>query len=848
MTEELRGHEAVWRDGTRTLASWPVASIVVRMVVVGLAYYASARLGLRYAVVGHNVTPLWPPTGIALVAFLVWGRRMWPGVAVAAFFVNEPITSTWAALLTTAGNTAAPVLAATLLDGAGFHHRIDRIRDAVLLVSLGALAAMTVSATVGTASLVISDQIHGNSVLGTWAAWWTGDAMGVLIVAPALLALETALRTSHATPTVGRTVEAGTLFVLLTSVALVSAHTYLGVEFLVLPFVAWAAWRFGQPGAAPAALVASSIITWGAARGIGQFAEGSLVERMLVLQAFNATVAVTSLVVAALMTERRQGRDALERATVDLELRVHLRTSELSSTNARLTREVAERMEAERKLRQRERQLAEAQHLAQLGSWEWRVPENAVTWSDEMYRIYGHEPRSFELTFEKAVEQVVPEDLERIRSNLARTLAPEADPVRPGVEFRIRRPDGAERVLFGRSTVQRGPDGQAVRIVGTVQDLTEEKEAEREHRIAETLQRSLLPEGLPQVSGVGLAARYVAASRGALVGGDWYDVIPLPDGRIGLAIGDVVGHGLRAAATMAQLRLSLRAYAVEDPAPTSVVGRLHDMVRRLLPAEMATLVYAVFDPDAEAVSFANAGHPAPLLVQPDGESAFLEPVASPPLGSAWHDGEVAEASASLRPGATLILVTDGLIERRGVSLLDGLARLRDAASAEPGQGLEALCERLVGSLLEPEVADDVAILVIRNQPRSTGPMRLEVPAEPSSLASIRAALRRWLRDVGVAALDSHDIVLAATEACSNVVLHAYGSGTGFIDVEAVSAEGDSAVQVTVRDRGTWRTQTSEGGGRGFLVMRGLMDEVQVDHAADGTVIRLRRRIRAQEPA
>ncbi len=847
MAERIHDRDAGRPVVQRASSTWPVATAVLRMVIVGIVYYLAARLGLRYALVAQNVTPLWPPTGIALAAFLVWGRGVWPGVAIAAFFVNEPITSMWAAAATAVGNTAAPLLAATLLDQAGFRHALDRIRDALLLVAV-AVTAMALSASVGTASLLIAGDIHASGVGGAWAVWWTGDAMGVLIVTPVLLAIETAVHARLGLPSVARTLEAAALFLLIATVALVSVYTYLGFEFLLLPLVASAAWRFGPRGSAPAALVASAIVTWGVARSLGPLAGGSLVEQMLVLQAFNATVAITGLVVAGLMIERRSARSALERAAGDLEVQVQVRTAELSSTNARLTNEVAERREAERMLRQRERQLAEAQSLAHVGSWEWLLPQQTVSWSDEMYRIYGHTPQAFELTFEKAVEQVVPEDLERIRANLARTLAPEAEAVRPATEFRIRRPDGTERILLGRSTTQRGPDGAATRIVGTVQDVTEDKQAEREHRIAETLQRSLLPAQLPEIPGVAMAARYVPATRGTLVGGDWYDVLPLPDGRVGVTIGDVVGHGLRAAGTMAQLRLSLRAYAVEDPSPARVVGRLDAFVRRLIPSEMATLVYAVLDPVAGGVTFCSAGHPAPIVVDVDGHAAFLEGPPAPPLGSGWHESQFAEGSAFLPPGATLILATDGLIERRGTSLHEGLARLKKEVGLRSSEPVDAMCQRLVDALLGEHVDDDVAILALRSEPISAASVRLRLPAEPAALAPIRAALRRWLGHVGVDPLDSQEIVLAAAEACSNVVIHAYGAGPGVIDIEAASLEDGSVVEVTVADEGTWRTEPTEGGGRGFLVMRGFADTVWVDRTAHGTEVRLRRRLRARTPA
>jgi serine phosphatase RsbU (regulator of sigma subunit) len=147
-------------------------------------------------------------------------------------------------------------------------------------------------------------------------------------------------------------------------------------------------------------------------------------------------------------------------------------------------------------------------------------------------------------------------------------------------------------------------------MIGTVQDVTEGKKAEREHRIAETLQRSLLPDRLPEIPGVLLAARYLPATSDLEVGGDWYDVVQLPNGSMALAIGDVAGHGLRAASTMGQLRMALRAYALEEGSPSQVVGRVRRLVRVLVP-DIVTLIYLVFDPESGTLRFANAGHPPP---------------------------------------------------------------------------------------------------------------------------------------------------------------------------------------------------------------------------------------------
>jgi PAS domain S-box-containing protein len=786
-----------------------------RALLVGLVYYVAARLSLRLALVGKNVTPLWPPTGIAVVAILILGRRMWPGIAAAAFLVNLPIsTNVLAAATTATGNTATPVLAAILLSWAGFHWEIDRLRDAVAIL-VAALTSTLVSASVGAGTLVLSHAIPRGEFGSAWTVWWTGDAMGILVVAPFLLSLGLGWRRSGASWQ--RRVEAAGLFLLLAGATLGVMHTRVRLLFVLLPILGWAAWRFQLRGAAPAALLVAVLATWAADHRWTTFANDSLPARMIALQAFNATVALTSFFFSALVTERLRDREALERAAADLEDRVRLRTAELH---------------------QREHQLAEAQHIARIGSWEWLIPEDRVSWSDEMFRIHGYEPQEFTVTFDKAVELVLPDDRRRIHGNVAAALKNRQDHVLRPNEYRVVRPDGEERVLLGRASLTFGPEGEPLRMMGTVQDITEEKRAEREHNIAATLQRSLLPEELPKIPGVTLAVRYVPATTGLEVGGDWYDVLPLSDGRVGLAIGDVAGHGLRAAATMGQLRMALRAYALEGSEPGQVVRRVRELVRRLIPSEMATLLYLVLDPDATSITFANAGHLPPLLVA-NGEAYYLEGGLAPPLGAAPHPGDAAEVNVQLEPDSTLVLFTDGLVERRGVSLRDGLDQLMEEARVA-GPGLESMCDHLLASLLGDEVIDDVAMLALRPIRFAGDRFHLRLPAEPSVLASLRHALRRWLREAGAGKQESYEILVACGEACANAIQHPHGITAGSLEILAAASEGE--VDIQVRDSGTWRDVPPTDGGHGLKLMRDLMDSVEVSQEQGGTTVRMRRRL------
>jgi serine phosphatase RsbU (regulator of sigma subunit) len=564
------------------------------LALVAVAYYVGARVGLTLSLVERNVTPLWPPTGIAVAAFLLFGRSLWPGVALAAFAVNLPISEgALAAAVTAAGNTLAPLVAALLLARVGFRPQLDRRQDALSIVFLGALASTLISATIGAGTLVVSGAISSHSLVSAWAVWWTGDAMGVLTVAPFLLCLP--LFRELPGWSRARWLEAVAVLGLAAAVITWTARSELQLIYLTLPVVAWASWRLQLRGAAPVALVVSLIATATAAGDDGAFAHETLFQQMLTLQAFNACVALTSFFLAALVSERNRTAEALARATVELEDRVQRRTAQLSAANEQLLREIRERSEAQ-------------EHLSR-----------------------------------------------------------------------------------------------------------EEERSRRTHEIAEALQRNLLPDRMPQIQGLALAARYVPATADMEVGGDWYDVIQIRDGLVGLAIGDVAGHGPQAAATMGQVRMALRAYVVQDPSPVSVMSGVHQLVSHLPLPEMVTLMYLVLEPASGTLRLANAGHPPPLVFG-GGRSRYVEGDVSPPLG-VTAEAHFTETRLDLRDGETLLLYTDGLVERREESIQVGLDRQLRVAAGHEGNDVDDLCDDILSALVEADhVSDDVALVAVRPQP------------------------------------------------------------------------------------------------------------------------------------
>ena len=285
---------------------------LLQLTVVGLAYWLAARFSLGLALVHGQVTPIWPPTGIALVAILVFGRRVWPAVFLAALAVNLPIgPSPIGAASIAVGNTLAPLIAAVFLKRVGFRIQLDRLRDAVAIVVLGALVAMTISATVGASVLVLSKT--SIDFWSTWAVWWTGDATGVLLVAPVILSLLPSARGPVLTPRSAAELAGYLLGIGILTFALFQNR--LRLEYLVFPLIMLAAWRFRLRGAAPAALIASGVAIGAAIHGTGPFGTETLLEKMITLQVFNVCVAITSLGLAV-SVEARQRTEEMTRLYV----------------------------------------------------------------------------------------------------------------------------------------------------------------------------------------------------------------------------------------------------------------------------------------------------------------------------------------------------------------------------------------------------------------------------------------------------------------------------------------------------------------------------------------------------
>jgi len=402
---------------------------VLVLTGVAAAYVGAAKIGLELSVAQGIVTPVWAPTGIALAAAVLLGpRRAWPAVAAGAFIANAISgASLPLAAVVAAGNTLEAVAGAVLLRRAAFRPALDRVRDVLALVVLGAIVSTTISATNGVTALLVANHISIDDYASKWALWWTGDGMGDLVVAPLILVWAAA-------PPRGlprwRQIEAVALVAALATVASAVFFSAWRYRTVLFPLLIWAALRFRQLGAVTASFICAVIAVGGAVHGNVPFGHHTGTETVVILEGLLATVTVSLMFLGAVLSER----DTAER--------------QLASANA---------------------SLAEAQQVAHIGSWEWTIGDHRITWSDELYRLFGLEPGSG-MDYEAYLARLHPVDAARTRALVSRAAD---DGEAFSFDHRVVWDDGTVRWLHGRGRVVAGADGRPVRMVGTAQDITE---------------------------------------------------------------------------------------------------------------------------------------------------------------------------------------------------------------------------------------------------------------------------------------------------------------------------------------------------------------------------------------
>ncbi|MCK8438239.1 SpoIIE family protein phosphatase [Streptomyces sp. D2-8] len=367
----------------------------------------------------------------------------------------------------------------------------------------------------------------------------------------------------------------------------------------------------------------------------------------------------------------------------------------------------------------------------------------------------------------------------------------------------------------------------------------------RERRTALALQRSLLPERLPELAAMDIAYRYLPTGAGADIGGDWFDVIPLSGARVALVVGDVVGHGIHASATMGRLRTAVRTLADVDLAPDELLTQLDDLVIRLDREEGpeargaeeasgqvgATCLYAVYDPVSRRCTMARAGHPPPALVTPDGGVRFLELPAGPPLGLGGLPFEATEVQ--LEENSLLALYTDGLIEAPGHDIEAGIALLREALSS-PAQALEETCEQVLRTLLTGRPADDIVLMLARTAVLGAGKVRTwQLPPEPAAVARARKMAGEQLAEWGLTEAE-----FATELIVSELVTNALRYGGAPIELRLIR---DASLICEVSDGSSTaphlrRARVFDEGGRGLLLVAQLAERWGSRQTATGKTI------------
>jgi PAS domain S-box-containing protein len=420
------------------------------------------------------------------------------------------------------------------------------------------------------------------------------------------------------------------------------------------------------------------------------------------------------------------------------------------------------------------------------------------------------------------------------------TLAPAADPA-VGAGIALEHPRGLLALWLDLG--HRRPFTDQDRLLLSLlaghlaQGLARAHQADQHRETALALQRAILgPSRLPE----GFAVRYEPAARPLEVGGDWYDIVALPDGRIGIVVGDCVGRGLQAAVVMGQLRSACRALLLQDARPAHTLMALDHFAASVPDAMCTTVFCGVLNPETGQLIYTSAGHPPGILTRPDGTTVLLEGARSLPL--AVKEGvERPQTEITVPARATLLLYTDGLVERRRRPLNIGIDLA--AAAVQDGRNIpvEDLATRVMTRLAPPGgYDDDVALLLYRHP----APLEIAFSAESGQLAPVRTALRTWLRQCDLPTPTVQNVLIAAGEACANAVEHGHRHAPGqTVRLHAEAFTDD--LYLTVSDTGRWKTpdpQANTHRGRGVGLMHATMNQVTITPGPAGTTVEMHMRI------
>ena len=493
----------------RSLKNWRAyPAYALQLVVVAGVYFALAKFGLGLASINPSATPIWPATGFSLAAVLLWGYRVCPAIFAGAFIVNATTAGT---LITSAvialGNTLEGLVGGYLiLRWSGGINTFMTPAGIARFAMISAGPATAISATVGVLTLSFAGFAQWANFSTIWMTWWLGDVAGALVVTPVIVLWVARLRQGLRSFARADVLETIGVYATAVAVGLIAFSPLLdqfeirgALGFLSILPLLWAALRRGPRDTATVGLILSGFAIWGALAFSGPFSRVTLNESFLLLLMYMISTSVPCLALSADVAVRRSTEENLRRTYTDLDERVRSRTADLAQANKSLANEVEQRARAELELRQQSLHLMEAQRLANLGSWVWDVPQNSVTWSDQLFDIYGVKPESFRGTFEDFIERLHPDDRVRVAEQITRAFQ-SGHGFR--LEERIIRPDGEMRFLQSTGEIIKDDQGNPLRMLGVCLDVTERKKSESAlEQAREQLTQAQKMEALGQLTG-----------------------------------------------------------------------------------------------------------------------------------------------------------------------------------------------------------------------------------------------------------------------------------------------------------------------------------------------------------
>lgn len=794
-----------------------------------------------------------PPAGVTLAALVLTTRRRW-GWVLAAAAVTEFGIDGWQgqSLAVAAGfaaaNTVEPLLGAALLRWrrpTGVD--LTRWADVAWFLTCGVIVGPLAGAVIGSVTIGWGLQRSG---WGSFGPWWAGDALAVLTLATAITAYGNA-GWAAAGRRIGRAAPALLLTAALTVVGFWPLEVPLSYLPLPMLVVAALAGQIGTVAAAGFVMAFTANVVSGAGHGPWAALASRPLPEAASLQVYLAVAALTGWALVIGIAERDRARLRTQRAVA-----VSRRLGALQELTAGLATAATSRQIGEQLAQHGFGVIADygVVTLLDADSSRWLMfgstglPPKVAAELAEPTEPPGQAPRDPLAGPARAADRAEllrgPDELlaglARIGPGLveAGTQTAWSVPVRAGGRRR-------GTLVFAFADAQ-AVDAEVMSVCDTIAGLAGQAVEraslyEAEHRTAHQLQQALLPRIPLDLPGVHAGASYRPAQAGHDVGGDWYDVFELPGNRVGFAVGDVVGHDLRAAIVMGQLQILLRSVALTGANPAEVLDAMDQACGRIDGAFCCTVGYGEYNPGALTLRYGSAGHP-PWLVLVNGEASFLEEGRSLPLGVAA--GARTYAEIDVPAGAALVCYSDGLIERRGEDLYAGMTRLADLtrqlSGADPQHDADALLAAMTGGRA---VEDDVVVACLHLHgtmatDASSAVLRYTL-RQPSELSHARKLLRGWAGEQRLSPAQSDALILVCSEAVADALQHAQPA-CGLTAVELNVARADAnRIRVEVSDGGRWRLPTHDSddtqpANRGLAVISRLAHRAAVELRHDGT--------------